>query len=133
MTKALVCAQCLDIRGLDPHCAWTTCRCGACSARWVDPNRGTVSVRAKDKSLPRILGMNNSFLVQAVEGFTHHQMVAAGGQWEAWRKLHDTATNAPGYIFDKQFRSCWACVIMVGETGDVKWEPEEEKSNETAK
>jgi hypothetical protein len=124
MTKALVCAQCLDIQGLAPHGEWTTCHCGACSARWVDAQRGTVSVRARDKTLPRILGLNNRFFVQAVEGFTHHEMVAAGGEWEAWRKLHAESTDAKGYIFDKEFRACWACIIKVGETGDVTWEPE---------
>ena len=125
MTKALVCAKCMDIRGLDPDSEWTTCYCGACSARWVDPLKGTVRVRASDKTLPRILGLNNRFFIQAVRGLSHEQMVAAGGQWEAWRKLHTDATEAPGYIFDKALRSCWACVIKVGETGDVTWEPEE--------
>lgn len=132
--KALLCAKCHDIRALDPTGAWTTCRCGRVSARWIDPHRGTVSVRAaeQDRAYPRILGLNNAFLVPALEGPSHAEMVKAGGQWEAWRRRHADATNAPGYIFDKDKRACWACIIRVGETSDVSWEPDPEPAPEGA-
>lgn len=126
--KALLCGLCIDIRALDPSGAPTSCRCGNMQARWLDPQRGTVRVRAKDRSAARILGMNNAFLLKAIDGFHHLEMVEAGGQWEAWRKLHVQSTDAKGYIFDKDKRACWACVVKIGETGDIAWEEE----NETA-
>jgi len=125
MTKALLCAKCLDIRALDPECGWTVCRCGNTQARWLDPRAGTVCVKAKNKDFARILGMNNRFLLKGIDGFDHHEMIEAGGQWEAWRKLHTQSTEAPGYIFDKDMRGCWACIVKVNETRDIKWEEEE--------
>ena len=120
--KALLCAACMDIRALDPDGAWTACRCGNSEARWLDADAGTVRVRAKDKGLVRILGLNNSFLLRAIKGADHLDLVEAGGQWEWWRKLHELATDAKGYIFDRQFRACWACIVKVNETSDIKWE-----------
>lgn len=122
--KLLFCGYCTDIRSLDPSGAWTTCRCGNTEARWLDPNAGTVKVRARHREHARIIGVNNSFLIKGYKGFTHEEMVAAGGQWEAWRKLHDQATDAPGYIFDKSKRACWACIVQVNETNDITWEEE---------
>lgn len=124
--KALICGVCVDIRALEPEGKWTICRCGNMQARWVDPNKGTVRVVAQDRSRAFILGMNNHFLLTAVRGLSQEYMVAAGGQGEAWRKLHEEATEAPGYIFDKAKRACWACIVKVGETGDISWEPEPE-------
>jgi hypothetical protein len=122
--KALVCVKCLDIRALDPKGAWTACRCGNCEARWLDPDKGTVRVKALDQLAVRILGLNNHYLINGARGPTHMAMVEAGGQWEWWRKLHDEATNAPAYIFDKSRRSCWATIVKVGETNDITWEPD---------
>jgi hypothetical protein len=127
--KALVCTLCLDIRALDPKGAWTACRCGNLEARWLDPDKGTVKVRAKDQSRVRMLGLNNTYLIGAAKGPTHAEMVTAGGQWEWWRKLHDDATNAPGYVFDKTKRACWATLVKVGETNDITWETEEQPAS----
>jgi hypothetical protein len=127
--KALVCTLCLDIRALDPSGAWTVCRCGNLEARWLDPDKGTVRVRAKDQSRVRMLGLNNQYLIGAAKGPTHAEMVAAGGQWEWWRKLHDEATNAPGYVFDKSKRACWATLVKIGETNDIAWETEEQPAS----
>jgi hypothetical protein len=124
--KALVCLMCNDIRSLDPKGEWTVCRCGQLEARWLNPNAGTVRVKADHPSFARMLGLNNRYLIGACRGPDHHEMVAAGGQWEWWRELHDKATEAPGYIFDKTKRACWATVVRVGETNDITWEPEEE-------
>ena len=86
--KALICGACMDIRALEPHGEWTACRCGNVKARWVDPVRGTVKVRAEERGLARILGLNNAFLLKAIEGFSHAEVVRAGGGYpEAWRKL----------------------------------------------
>ncbi len=126
--KALVCGKCFDIRALDPDGAWTVCHCGNTEARWLDPQAGTVRVRAKNRSVARILGVNNRFFLQAVKGL---DLDIREDEWAAWRKLHDEATDAKGYIFDKAFRSCWACIFQVGETGDVKWEEEPPKETTT--
>lgn len=122
--KALLCAKCFDIRALDPDGAWTPCRCGNMQARWLDPERGTVKVKAKNREHARMIGFNNHFLIKGALGFEHHEMVEAGGQWEAWQKLHEKATNAPGYIFDASKRGCWACIVKVNETNDITWEEE---------
>lgn len=122
--KALVCTKCMDIRALEPNGAWTVCRCGNTEGRWLNPQEGQVRVRAKDRSFVRFLGLNNRFLIRAIEGPTTKELIASGGQWSWWKKLHEFATDAKGYIFDKQFRECWAVVIKVGDTGDIKWEDE---------
>jgi hypothetical protein len=120
--KCLLCARCVDIRALDPHGRWTTCRCGACSARWEDPDRGTVRVKADSQGAPRILGLNNTFLLGGMLSNQHDDSCEMGGSNAAWRKRHDEATHAPGYVFDKAFRACWAAILRVGDTADIKWE-----------
>jgi len=127
--KALVCTVCVDIRALDPSGAWTSCRCGNAKARWLDPDKGTVRVKAEDQNRVRILGLNNHYLINGSKGPTHAQMVEVGGQFEWWRKLHDESTNAPGYIFDKGKRACWATLVKVGETNDITWEIEEKPAS----
>ncbi len=119
--KALVCAACMDIRALEPHGEWTTCRCGSSSARWLDPKAGTVKCKGSPRNV-RILGLNNRYLLEAVRSPEHEDLVTAGGQWEWWRQLHDKAIDAPNYIFDKSKRACWATVVLVGETNDISWE-----------
>lgn len=119
--KALVCGLCFDIRALDPTCQWTKCRCGNTEARWLNPHAGTVSVRAKDRSKARVLGMNNDFLIDGV-----HNSPTGNA---AWKLLHRRACNAPGYIFDEGKRGCWACIVQVGETADITWEPEAPEEN----
>lgn len=123
--KALFCTICLDIRALDPEGGWTVCRCGNLQARWLDPDKGTVKVKAQDQNRARMIGFNNHYLIGAAKGPAHLDMVKAGGQWEWWRQLHDQATHAPGYIFDKDKRACWATIVKVGETNDITWETEE--------
>ncbi len=127
--KALVCTACVDIRALDPSGGWTACRCGNVEAKWADPEKGTVKVKAKNQGSARILGLNNTYLIGGCNGPTHREMVAAGGQWEWWRQLHDKATTAPGYVFDKDKRACWATIVKVGETNDITWETEEKPSS----
>lgn len=120
--KALICGMCMDIRALEPKGEWTPCRCGNAEARWLDPARGTVRVRAKDRELVRILGMNNAFLLSAIRGLSRQDITAAGGTDSAWRRLHGEAVRAPGYLFDEARRACWACVVRIGETNDIAWE-----------
>jgi hypothetical protein len=35
--------------------------------------------------------------------------------------LHDKATTAPGYAFDKLHRSCWVIIFTPGHTSDTAW------------
>jgi len=112
--KALICAKCMDIRALPQGTEWITCRCENAKARWSDPNAGRMVVNAKDKQYVRVLGINNTFLLEALASPNLNN--------DSWRHLHDVATNAKGYVFDKEFRNCWACVFKVGETSDVSWE-----------
>lgn len=112
--KLLYCTRCGDIRGLLER--WTRCECGLCAARWVDPNTGKAEVLTADRDFPRIIGLNNRFLLGASKA-------PAEKTWEGkfHQELHASAVEAPGYIFDKNNRNCWACVFRVGETGDVSW------------
>ena len=89
------------------------------SARWVDPNRGTVSVKATIRDKARILGLNNRMLQASVGAHEN----------ECWKRMHDEVTTAHGYIFDKEMRNCWACILCVGETGDITWEPDASQSS----
>jgi hypothetical protein len=125
--KVLLCGKCFDIRAFDPNGAWTVCRCGNVQARWLDPHRGTVRVKAKDPRTARIIGLNNSFLYNALDTATGRALTMN----EDWRDAHDQATNAPGYVFDKSSRACWACIVEVGQTGDISWEPEVETETPT--
>jgi len=117
--KLLFCAKCFDIRAFDPTGqTWTSCRCGNMQAKWVDPHAGTVVVRARQREYARIIGLNNAMLYDAAE--------APNKSSEQWRKAHEHATNAPGYLFDWRVRSCWAVIVRVNEASGVAWDPEDD-------
>lgn len=126
--KALLCLLCSDIRAPNPDKSPVICRCGNCGTRWEDPQRGRLKVWARNKSLVRVIGMHNDFLMAATdEG-------EAGRGWgpsssgkvrkidDYWKSVHEEVTDAPGYLFDKSKRACWACIVRVGETSDISWE-----------
>jgi hypothetical protein len=119
--KVLFCAKCGDIRAFEPW--YTPCKCGNTEVRWVDPHAGTVMVRARKRDYAKLIGLNNRMLgamISLVErdGFDYSS--------DKWRELHDAATNAPGYLFDKAHRNCWAVIIGIGSSNDVKWDPKQE-------
>lgn len=115
--KLLFCGKCFDIKAFSTE--FTPCKCGNLEVRWVDPERGTFEAKAKVKQRARIIGMNNSFLYQA---FNLPQIgIQIPGSDEGWRQAHDRATNAPGYLFDKKHRACWAGIFQIGQTADGKW------------
>jgi hypothetical protein len=120
--KVLFCIRCQDIRAFSTE--YTPCKCGNMEARWIDPNTGTVMIRARNRDHAKLIGLNNRML---------HAMVylALDGGFdfssERWRELHDDATAAPGYLFDKSRRNCWAVIIGIGSSNDVKWDPDQEK------
>jgi hypothetical protein len=75
-------------------------------------------VATRDKSKVHGLGLNNSLLRSALS--------AHGQTWEDYRAWHDTATDAPGYVFDKSRAGCWAVVFAIGSTSDTRWASDEE-------
>lgn len=83
-------------------------------ARWLDPLRGRVEVKASFKSVSRIIGLHNGMLRLAANG------QRKGHTWwaEQQKQLLD---NADGYIFHTNYRNSWACIITPGETSDVQW------------
>lgn len=109
--KALLCGACGDIQALQTD--WRSCRCGNTKARWTDPTLGLAEFDGLDRSKCYLLGLNNQLLVPAMLGDL--------GVWEEFRAAHDRATNAPHHVFDKSRAGCWAVVVKVGRTSDVKW------------
>lgn len=89
------------------------CRCGNLRGRWVDPQRGIAEFAARNRALGFGIGFNNQFLVPALQGETAMHADA--------RRLHDIATTAPGYVFDKVRAGCWAIVFKPGSTSDTAW------------
>lgn len=113
--KALICAKCGDIQALQKE--WRTCQCGNTSARWTNSRLGTAEFKAKDKTRAFLLGLNNRLLSPAIR--------AELTMWEDFRQVHEEATKAPGYVFDKAKAGCWAVVVQIGTTTDVKWAKDE--------
>lgn len=111
--KVLYCKKCGSIR--DFGIEFTPCACGNMEAKWTDPQRGTVKVRAKVMFYARIIGMNNRFLTESPHGLNLPPDEQA-------RMRHEIATTAPGYLFDKSNRNCWAVIIQKGDSSDVVWE-----------
>lgn len=121
MTKAALCTHCYDI--VAPHREWKTnrswrwCECEHMGVRWRDGDQGLIEVTAMHgKEHVRILGLNNHFLIRAVD------RPPADGT--AWRQAHEASCNAAagtGYLFGSDRRGCWALVVRVGESGDVSF------------
>jgi hypothetical protein len=113
--KVLLCGVCGDIRAFQTW--FTPCECRNMAARWLDPNRGTVEVIAKNRDKARIIGMNN----QMIRASLDMPDTAMDYGASKWKQLHAEATQAPGYIFDDSIRGCWACIVKIGVTNDINW------------
>lgn len=87
------------------------------AARWADELTGTVEVLAQNKSAVRFIGLHNKVLAATILT----DIVSN----DAWQELHDVATNAPGYVFDKSRRNCWAAVLRMAETSDINFHPDQ--------
>lgn len=112
--KSLYCGLCGDLRALQVEPV--KCKCGNVEAWWTNPLTGQFLIRANIKSRARIIGMHNSVLRATFVGPMHHK---------DWAKMHESVIgNSPGYIFAKEHRACWACVIVPGETNDGGWSPD---------
>lgn len=113
--KALFCANCNDIRAPNPiNGVWSFCSCEKSAIRWVDGSHGRAEVKAIDKSMVRVIGIDNTFLQ-----FAFHDSVHTDAEW---RDLHIMETNrAVGYLFHVSRRNCGMVIFRVGETSDVTW------------
>lgn len=117
--KALLCGRCGDIQALQTY--WRECSCGHTAARWVDPRAGTAVFRVPADGVMNesfVLGLNNRVLEPAVRGEL--------GMFSDFRHAHELAIDAPNHVFDRSRASCWAVVIRVGATNDVRWATSDE-------
>lgn len=97
---------------------WQVCQCGLTAAKWANPHTGQLVVAARRTDKVRGLGLNNQFLIPA--------LTEPGQVWEFYRELHETAVNAPGYVFDKSRAGCWAVIYIIGTTSDTRWATSDE-------
>lgn len=116
--KAVICAEHGNIHITSFGTLWTSCECGNVRVKWLDPEAGTVVVAARVKERVRMLGLNNRYLISALRNPTM--------SWENYQDAHSISTDAPGFIFDKTKAGCWAVVMEVGRTSDVRWATAEE-------
>jgi hypothetical protein len=83
----------------------------------VDGSRGVAEYQAHDREAAFGVGFNNRFLLAALQGETQMH--------EDARRLHDLATDALGYVFDKSRAGCWVVVFKPGATSDTSWAEEQ--------
>lgn len=112
--KALVCGECGDIQALQVE--WRSCKCGNVEGHWTNAMLGTAEFKARNRQHAFVLGLNNQLLGPALRGEL--------GMWEDFRGVHELATKAPNHIFDESRADCWAVVVAVGRTNDVRWADE---------
>lgn len=121
--KGLACAQCMDLRALPQgNNNPVSCNCGNVTAWWLDGQRGIARFVARAPHYAFGLGLNNTYLLGALS------QPDEGVPNEEWRKLHDDACNAPGYLFDQSNRGCWALIFRPGTTSDTAWASDEERA-----
>ena len=113
--KVLVCSICVSVHSFPTDGTWRVCDCKAAAGRWVDPQRGTVEFAEQVAGAAYFIGLHNHFLMSAMPPAYVYQRTD-----EAWRALHDETTQAPGYLFDRERRNCWACVVRPGASSDSK-------------
>lgn len=124
MTKAAMCTTCRQVIGprTTGQDQWQWCAepCLHTAVRWRDSFRGLLEVTSlHGPEGVIIIGLHNGFLA-ALPAFK------TGTPAEKWREHHDFVTNAPGYLFDKSKRDCWAVVVRPGESNDTFFMPYQE-------
>lgn len=120
--KALVCLGCSTITSPPAQGgAWIECACGQAAMRWTDPAAGLAEVRATDRSITRVLGLNNQFL--GLPDSVHAELAASD---HAWRDQHRQSCRdvAPNYLFHADRRDCWAIITRPGDSADVTFREE---------
>lgn len=113
--KGLFCGKCFTIRSLPRRdLEEVSCECGNIVAWWLDGAKGLARYHAEDRSQAYMIGWNNDYLVGVVEQQMHHTDALA-------RQLHERATTAPGYHFDKSRKGCWSIILTPGMSSDTAW------------
>jgi len=130
MTKAAICVPCSDIfsprRDWRTDRSWTWCQCEATAVRWRDGGQGQLEVTSLHGPQDvRVLGLANNFLLAGITGGRR--------TGDAWRLLHSemTGTIDSHYLFHKERRGCWALIVAVGESSDVRFTSFSEAIRET--
>jgi hypothetical protein len=123
--KAIICHADCEVRIFTFGTEWTACPCGKTKAKWLDACKGTVVVASECPERVRLLGMNNDYLIAAIR--------AENISWEIYQKMHEQASDAPGYLFNKDKCACWAVVCEVGRSNDVRWATPDEHAEAFAK
>lgn len=115
-----MCTACGMIVGPRPREAdwatWTWCAepCLHTAVRWRDGHKGLLEVTSlHGPNGVLVIGLNNRFIM-AMEYNPDH---------EGWRRAHEEATDAPGYLFDSSKRDCWAVIVRPGQSNDVFFIP----------
>lgn len=62
--------------------------------------------------------MNNQYLIPACR--------QSRLSWPEYQQMHEAAIDAPGYLFNKDKVACWAAVVDIGRSNDVRWATDEE-------
>jgi len=113
----LTCGQIIGPRSRwETDRAWTWCAdpCAHSAVRWRDGDKGLLEVTAfHGEGDVAILGLHNGMV----------GMLSIKPEHEGWRNAHDKVTEAPGYLFDKSKRACWAVLVRPGESNDVFFMP----------
>lgn len=118
--KAAMCLHCGQVIGPRPRWQedreWTWCAdpCAHTAVRWRDGGKGLLEVTSfHGPDSVAVLGLHNA-MVGVLSARPSH-----GG----WRNAHARVTDAPGYLFDKSKRDCWAVLVRPGESNDVFFMP----------
>lgn len=112
--KLVFCLKCCDIRSPNKDESYTVCNCGNVIFRWSDPERGILKLKARDRNLVRVIGLNNQMLLADINVKFND---------DGWKEIHQkSCEESTGYLFHKDKRNCWAVVIRVGQSSDVMWE-----------
>lgn len=104
------CGQVIGPRSRDDQWQWCGDPCIHTAVRWRDSVRGLLEVTSfHGPEGVVVIGLHNGFIAALATSPSHEQ----------WRSHHDRATDAPGYLFDKSVRNCWAVLVRPGESNDV--------------
>lgn len=121
MTKAAMCLSCQQIIGprssTAESSAWTWCAdpCLHTGVRWRDAATGLLEVTSlRGAGNVAVIGLHNSMFY----GLMHGPHSSA-----YWRDMHELVTDAPGHLFDRSRRNCWAVLIRPGQSNDVFFMP----------